>query len=73
MSGDLISEGSKGFPPPESSAGTPRFSDLNVPDLGLVRIRYEASSFSHYRSRFWRWGAMWADRIDAQGNVIAPD
>lgn len=69
--GTFVSAGSDGFPAPDKHVQSPRFTDMDVPGLGMVRIRYETSSYRHYRSSFWSWHACWADRIDAQGNVIS--
>lgn len=64
--------GSKTLPPPGPGVKSPQMVDMDVPDLGRVRITYEAWTYRHHKSSNWAWRATWADKIDDQGNVIAP-
>jgi len=61
--GDVIAAGSKGLPAASAAAASPREIEVDSPDLGRVRIRYEAKQFRHHRSSYWGWHAVWAERV----------
>lgn len=64
--GDWISRGMQQLPPagPELAAQAVRVVQLQVPDLGAVRITYELRSHKRARSRSWFWAATHAKLID---------
>ena len=64
--------GCKTLQPPDADVKSPQTVDMDVPGLGRVRITYEAKRYSVHKSTYWSWRATWADKIDAQGDVIAP-
>lgn len=47
----------------EQQANPVRQVELDTPNLGRVRVRFELSSYKHYRNRFWQWCAVWVDKI----------
>lgn len=60
--GDVIAQGSKGFPPPGD--GQPTKMQVEVDHyLGRVRITYELASSRHHKSTNWRWTATFAELV----------
>ncbi len=59
--GDYISAGSKMLPHPQEGAPAEASAELEVPDLGRVRIHYQLHSHRHGKSRRWHWVAVRAE------------
>lgn len=71
---DIRMEAARQMPPPSADEKERvRHVEVVDPHMGRVRIRFELYSYKHYRNRFWRWGAVWADVIEAPpADTIAP-
>lgn len=63
--GELIAQGSKGFPPPAAGQPAEMHGVVDHPSLGRVRITYELSSSRHHKSTTWWWKATFAEVAEA--------
>jgi hypothetical protein len=63
VGGQFVGAGSNRLPTPGPEVESPQIVEMQVPSLGLVRIRYEASKHRHRKSVLWSWEATWCDKV----------
>lgn len=64
VGGQQNGAGANTLPTAGPDVESPQFVQMQVPSLGLVRIRYEAWSYRHRKTAVWSWRATWCDKVD---------
>lgn len=62
--GALVSRGMDGFPPAGDGQAAEMQGEVDVPDIGRVRIRYRLKCSRHHKNTHWFWGACFAELVN---------
>lgn len=62
--GALIAEAQQQHGPPGSSSPREVASEIDVPEVGRVRIKIQLKKSHHHRSTNWYWNAYFAELVD---------
>ena len=61
--GALVSRGMDGFPPAGDGQATEMQGEVDVPDIGRVRIRYRRKCGATTKNTHWFWAAFFAEVV----------
>jgi len=62
--GELISRAMGALPKPDAGQPEAITAEVDVPDIGRVRVRCQLTSSRHHRGRNWFWHAVHAELLD---------
>jgi hypothetical protein len=60
----LIAHASHTVPPPGAGKPAELHAEIDVPDIGRVRVRYRLMSSRHHKHTNWFWNACFAELVN---------
>jgi len=64
--GQFLSRAMNQLPRPDGGQPNLITTDVDVPNIGLVRVSCKLSSSKHHNSRNWFWNAFHAERVEGE-------
>ena len=62
--GELISRAGQTLPAPDDGQPAELHAEIDVPDVGRVRVRYRLMSSRHHKHTNWFWTAVFAELVN---------